>query len=331
MSDEPDASDEQRPVAFISHHSSQERTARHLKDILERNGIVGWMAPDDIAPGTRFDTAIVDQVRTCDMIVLLFCARSDQSEHVRRELTLGVDHKKLIYPVRLEDIDVQGLAYWLSGYQWIDWIDQRDETIQRLIDTIHRQTSVETGTGKSGPPPPKARRGYAPGKRWWIAGIAAAAALTIGLGWYFWAQKEVNEFKVLSGGWLRELESHSLVTRGIEPDAAEALFDRLTLDSAQGCIGPADADSPGVSFFDLDGHNNCSMDQIGRDGDGDLLAELTCRPEALDGGTASFALELTTDQSTKIGAAGNLTISDDTGARTLYQVAFHYYYAGKAC
>lgn len=135
----PEVEDDKRPIAFIGHHSSQEQTARHLKEILERNGIHGWMAPDDIEPGVLFDKAIVEQVKRSDMIVLLFCAKSDQSAHVRRELTLAVDNKKLIFPVRLEDIDAEGLAYWLSGYQWIDWIDRRDETIQRLVDTIKHQ------------------------------------------------------------------------------------------------------------------------------------------------------------------------------------------------
>lgn len=128
-----------RPVAFISHHSSQEKTARHLKNVLERNGVSGWMAPDDIEPGVAFDQAIIEQVERSDLILLLFCAKSDQSRHVKRELMMAENNKKLIYPVRLEDIDAKGLAYWLNDYQWIDWIDRRDATIQRMIETIKRQ------------------------------------------------------------------------------------------------------------------------------------------------------------------------------------------------
>ncbi|WP_299321396.1 TIR domain-containing protein [Parasphingopyxis sp.] len=138
-----------RPVAFISHHSSQEKTARHLKEVLERNGVQGWMAPDDIDPGVAFDQAIIEQVEKSDLIVLLFCSQSDQSRHVKRELMMAEDRKKLIYPVRLEDIDAKGLAYWLNDYQWIDWIDRRDATIERLIATIKRQ--VDTGEAPAEP------------------------------------------------------------------------------------------------------------------------------------------------------------------------------------
>ncbi|MBC2776467.1 TIR domain-containing protein [Parasphingopyxis marina] len=138
-------------MAFISHHSSQEKTARHLKNVLERNGVTGWMAPDDIEPGVAFDQAIIEQVERSDLILLLFCSKSDQSRHVKRELMMAENNKKLIYPVRLEDIDAKGLAYWLNDYQWVDWIDRRDATIQKMIDTIKRQ--VGTAEAAASPPP----------------------------------------------------------------------------------------------------------------------------------------------------------------------------------
>ncbi|QLC26542.1 TonB family protein [Parasphingopyxis algicola] len=132
------ASGNRRPVAFISHHSSQVETARQLKKVLAINGVDGWMAPDDIDPGRPFDQAIIEQVRRSDLIILLFCSRSDQSRHVKRELMMAENGDKLIFPVRLENIDAEGLAYWLNDYQWIDWFDRRDDTIQRMIDTIKR-------------------------------------------------------------------------------------------------------------------------------------------------------------------------------------------------
>ncbi|MEM8694827.1 MAG: TIR domain-containing protein [Pseudomonadota bacterium] len=131
-----------RPIAFISHHSSQVDTARQLKKVLAANGVDGWMAPDDIDPGRPFDQAIVEQVRRSDLIILLFCARSDQSRHVKRELMMAENGDKLIFPVRLENIDADGLAYWLNDYQWVDWFDRRDDTIQRMIDTIKRLVDI---------------------------------------------------------------------------------------------------------------------------------------------------------------------------------------------
>ncbi len=206
--DERDKKPGRRPVAFISHHSSQEKTARHLKAILERNGVTGWMAPDDIDPGVAFDQAIIEQVEQSDLIVLLFCAQSDRSRHVKRELMMAENNKKLIYPVRLEDIDAKGLAYWLNDYQWIDWIDRRDATIERMIETIKRHVGSgaaapgepaeapspaaaaepAAATGGLQPPAPveplglsarpkRDRRGFEMTRTRWIAAGGAAAAL----------------------------------------------------------------------------------------------------------------------------------------------------------
>jgi len=323
--------DAPRPVAFISHHSSQEETARHLKTILERNGITGWMAPDDIDPGLLFDKAIVDEVRQCDMIILLFCAKSDQSDHVRRELTLAVDNRKMIYPVRLEDIDAEGLAYWLSGYQWVDWLDRRDATIQRLVDTIKHQAGDDGLVAEGHPILPAGRRKRPGGGRaLWLGGGAALAIAGLGGGWYMLDGEGDAELKILSGSWTSELTAHSAIAPEDEA-AAEALFASLGLELARGCIGDIESTNPGVSFFDLDGSNNCSMEQLSPGEDAKFLAEFTCRPTALEGATATFALDVTPDRNTKILADGTLTIREAAGAQSLYEVEFHYFYSGKDC
>ncbi|MCB2087606.1 MAG: TIR domain-containing protein [Sphingomonadaceae bacterium] len=143
MANDPDnAAAQRQPVAFISHHSSQVDAARHLARVLERHGIRGWMAPDDIEPGKPFDQVIIEQISKSDVILLLFCSRSDQSKHVKREIMLAEQNHKLIYPIRLETIQPEGLAYWLQDYQWIDWLDQRDEAIERMVRTIRSQLNL---------------------------------------------------------------------------------------------------------------------------------------------------------------------------------------------
>ncbi|MCB2066566.1 MAG: toll/interleukin-1 receptor domain-containing protein [Erythrobacter sp.] len=143
------------PVAFISHHSSQVEAARHLVRVLARHGIKGWMAPDDIEPGKSFDQVIIEQIGKSDVILLLFCSRSDQSKHVKREIMLAENHNKLIYPIRLETIQPEGLAYWLQDYQWVDWLDQRDDAIERMVRTIRSQLSLpeQAATAEPAAPP----------------------------------------------------------------------------------------------------------------------------------------------------------------------------------
>ncbi|QLC25836.1 TIR domain-containing protein [Parasphingopyxis algicola] len=300
-----------RPVAFISHHSSQEQTARHLKTILERNGVTGWMAPDDIDPGVAFDQAIIEQVERSDLIVLLFCSKSDQSRHVKRELMMAENNKKLIYPVRLEDIDAKGLAYWLNDYQWIDWIDRRDATIQRMIETIKRQVGHdepadddETDVAESAPAPaepvpdtpaetaPVGLMGDGSGdgdspprflgiplnrKGWYaIGGGAVLAAILLGL--FVNSMAGESEFKVRPGQWETRYEVDRILENrsGSQADV-DAFVSGFEANVATHCISEAEARSPGNDFFDPDRANNCAMSNLQMEG-GDFRVQLECRP-----------------------------------------------------
>lgn len=300
-----------QPIAFISHHSSQEQTARHLKEILERNGITGWMAPDDIEPGRPFDQAIIEEVEECDLIVLLFCSQSDQSRHVKRELMMAENHNKLIYPVRLEDIDAKGLAYWLNDYQWIDWIDQRDATIQNLVDAIKRQVSGVSGDTKppagAAPPPPAAPAsepvpadaapmalagtadadgGSASGKSglsagsWGVIGaVAIIAVIATGIALTAGGGEAAGETALEPGNWETSMEFIGVEAPDFPPDARRILREQMATSetTTTECLSEDQAADPGGSFIDdLQLTSDC---QITRsrwiDGEIDVLANCT--------------------------------------------------------
>lgn len=147
-----------RTTAFISHHSSQYEAAKTVKAALARAGIEGWLAPDDIEPGTHFDVAIVEQLERSDVIILLLDARADRSKHVKRELMLADEGDKPIFPVRLEPVESSGLAYWLKEHQWIDWFGAEGDGLDRLVAAIERRTgsSGRAAPWRTLPPPPPA-------------------------------------------------------------------------------------------------------------------------------------------------------------------------------
>jgi len=314
-----------RPVAFISHHSSQEKTARHLKTVLERNGVTGWMAPDDIDPGVAFDQAIIEQVERSDLIVLLFCAKSDQSRHVKRELMMAENQKKLIYPVRLEDIDAKGLAYWLNDYQWVDWIDRRDATIQKMIETVKKQvghkevgeeaddapadgiadeTPAETapvGLMASGDAANETRRfaGIPLNRNGWIAIGAGAALVALLLGLAVNALIGSSEINIQPGRWQTNYVVNRILLRPDENIAStaqvNAFLDEFESNSAIQCITEADARSPGNDFFDPNRENNCAMSNLSMEG-GRTRVRLECQPPSLEGVELDVAMRGTYTQ-----------------------------------
>ena len=124
---------EEHPVKlFISHHSSKADVALQVETLLAERGIRCWLAPRDVPPGAQFDTAVHKAIESSTAILLLFCANSDKSRHVKRELILGDSAGRAIIPLRLEEIDPGALAYHLADSQWIDWIDRREAVMDRV-------------------------------------------------------------------------------------------------------------------------------------------------------------------------------------------------------
>ncbi len=123
---------------FISHHSSKLPVALELEKSLAKYGVTCWLAPRDVEPGEAFDMAIKRAIDESCATLLLFCSKSDKSPHVKRELILADSSRKAIIPVRLEELAPDELAYHLASSQWIDWLEQRESTIERVAAKAHQ-------------------------------------------------------------------------------------------------------------------------------------------------------------------------------------------------
>ncbi len=123
---------------FISHHSSKLPIALELEKSLAKYGVTCWLAPRDVEPSEAFDMAIKRAIDESCATLLLFCSKSDKSPHVKRELILADSSRKAIIPVRLEELAPDELAYHLASSQWIDWLEQRESTIERVAAKAHQ-------------------------------------------------------------------------------------------------------------------------------------------------------------------------------------------------
>ena len=255
--------------------------------LLKDRGIDGWLAPDDIAAGTAFDQAILDQIAKSDAIVLLFCAQSDQSRHVKRELMLGEDGNKVILPVRLEDVPAQGLAYWLKDYQWIDWFAGEEQAVERIVAATTGAPAKATIPAPNPIPavPPPARP---PSRRPMLLGLGAVALAAVVAGGVWWMngagksggdpEAAVADNPIEPGIWTSKREVVKILfPEEIAPEYEKQFKTLLETDpDPEDCIAAQVAAKPDVKLFDPENNGSCTIGSFKMNG-GRISGYLNCK------------------------------------------------------
>ncbi len=223
---------------FVSHHSSTYDTAMQVEELLARRGVSCWIAPRDVEPGEPFDKAINNAILGSAGILLLFCEKSDESRHVKRELILADSAARPIIPLRLEAINPRELAYHLADSQWIDWIDRREAVMDRVANQARQYAAVVPAIDG---PIPQSHRPVTEGsgskpKPWaWIAAALAALVAVVAVTWIVATQ----------GGDEEPTELTSAVTDDAVPeDLDEEGAASEAVDEAVAETGPTPAPTP---------------------------------------------------------------------------------------
>lgn len=125
---------------FISYPSADKVAADGVCHGLEARGIRCWLAPRDVIPGSDWQTSLLDAISDARVVVLLFTGNTNNSDHIKREVTAAFEGGSVVIPFRLENVAPQGsLRYHLTGVHWLDAFSKpMDEHIEQLAHTIKR-------------------------------------------------------------------------------------------------------------------------------------------------------------------------------------------------
>jgi hypothetical protein len=141
------------PQVFLSHSTEDAAIARQVADALRAAGVAVWIAPESIRPGEAYNEAIVAGLKASDTLAVLVSRASNASKHVAREVGLADSQAKRIIPIRIEAIEPSdGLTYYLSMPQWVEWHARGAAALAPLIGML----------GGAGPAPEPARQQPAP-------------------------------------------------------------------------------------------------------------------------------------------------------------------------
>ncbi|MBA3511285.1 TIR domain-containing protein [Sphingomonas sp.] len=179
---------EQRRAAgpvFVSYATSDRKQALALCKALERRGTKCWISCRDVEPGENYQEAIVRAIRGAPAMVLVFSDAANNSDEIKKELSLVSRHRIPVMAVRIEDVEPSdAFAYELSTRQWIDAFEGWDKSIDSLNRRLEQISCGSQGPAGGDSVPPRPARTAAHRKAPMV--VAAVLALVVAAGLAAW-------------------------------------------------------------------------------------------------------------------------------------------------
>src|SRR5579863_6029727 len=177
---------------FISYRRADEAWARMLHAQLRAEGVEAWYDAL-IGAGEDWRIATAKALEASRIFVLLFSSNAAESSDIAKELAAATLEKKLIIPVRLENIAPKGaFLYELASRNWVNAYENTEVKLAELAKGLAHL--VKTGArDESVLPFDRSGAGQSPVATKWLgkpvliaaAAIAAIAASAIAA-WLLW-------------------------------------------------------------------------------------------------------------------------------------------------
>jgi TolB-like protein len=117
---------------FISYRRADAEWARLLHSQLRAEGIEAWYDAL-VGPGQDWRLATAKALEASEIFVLLFSANAAQSSDIAKELAAATLEKKLVIPVRLENISPKGaFLYELASRNWVNAFENTEAKLAEL-------------------------------------------------------------------------------------------------------------------------------------------------------------------------------------------------------
>lgn len=171
-----------RPV-FISYATADRKQALGVCKALERRGTTCWISSRDVAPGDNYQEAIVRAIRSARAMVLVFSEAANNSDEIKKELSLASKHHVPIMALRIEDVEPSdAFAYELSTRQWIDAFESWDRSIDSLVRHINQMSTPAPAASTEQVASAPQRRAVPSSRRNMLAAVAVVLLLAIAAG-----------------------------------------------------------------------------------------------------------------------------------------------------
>ena len=135
-----------KPYVFISYRSTEETFAYETKNILKKNGIESWMAPESIPAGSDYGSEIPPAIKGCFAFVLLLSKQAQDSKWIPKEMDGAINNGKVIIPFQIDDSNlIDSFDFRLSDCQRIKAYQRMSEAYGELVQRLKELIPVNNG------------------------------------------------------------------------------------------------------------------------------------------------------------------------------------------
>jgi TPR repeat protein len=123
---------------FISYALEDKIVADAACAMLESHAVRCWIAPRDVLPGMAYGEAIIDAIRGCRIMILIFSSKSNKSPHIPKEIERAVSAGVAVIPFRIEDVKPgKSLDYFIGSVHWLDALTPPlEQHLERLVHNV---------------------------------------------------------------------------------------------------------------------------------------------------------------------------------------------------
>jgi len=163
-------------LVFVSYATADRKQALQICKALERRGTLCWISTRDVPAGANYQEAIVGSLRAARAMVLVFSDAANNSDEIKKELSLASRYHVPVMALRIEDVEPSdAFAYELSTRQWIDAFHGWDRSIDALAERL--QSVTDGAASAQAIAPKRTQRPFAIRSR--VSMMAAAAVLLL--------------------------------------------------------------------------------------------------------------------------------------------------------
>jgi tetratricopeptide (TPR) repeat protein len=228
-----------RPV-FVSYATVDRKQALSVCKAIERRGTACWISTRDVAPGENYQEAIVRSIRDARAMVLIFSAAANNSDEIKKELSLASRYRVPVIALRMEDVEPSdAFAYELSTRQWIDAFDGWERSIDALVGRIAQLSGAEP-VGASIAAPAIGRTALAPRRSGVLAAIGVLLLVMAGASWWWLRPHRAAAHSMtvrLAGFQLLSTDLPAATRAAVDAEIAAAF-------NADGVVGVSTASAP---------------------------------------------------------------------------------------